>query len=209
MKTIRFFVFLICALFAIWSSTRSFSIRTRISPLKLCAVVGSHSTQREMLQPYSTCPQCKSTYLITPTVLSAAFSRSRNLKPILKCDVCLNEWQQDFSKLPTTNSSLFLTDLEDSHRNYIYDQLQRLRFLRSLPIPTKFSLYVTNIPLHYLSYDLAQLFAEYGVINAFIILNQQRESRGFGFVEVTIYNPFREICFKITNNKNSWQHRKI
>jgi hypothetical protein len=143
--------------------------------------------------PYCICPQCKSAYFLKEEHLAEAYSRSRNIGLIMRCSLCSKEWFQDLSRISVTNDSMIFQDIDEAQQNEIRTKLMTVPYLRGSPIPPKYSLFVSNIPTEYTRVEFAELFAEYGILNAFVVCDYHQQSRGFGFVHVSPLFPLRSF----------------
>ena len=117
---------------------------------------------------FCVCPQCKKAYIVDFKSLSESGT-------LVRCSNCTKEWFLNAAKMGFTDEQNILFNLSDP----LYPQKQ--------------DLFVTNIPFEYSSEDLGALFQEYGVLNAFVVLEKDKVSRGFGFVEVIKCKAFH-IC---------------
>jgi DNA-directed RNA polymerase subunit RPC12/RpoP len=151
----------------------------------------SRTSETPLNTPYCICPQCKSAYFLKEKHLAEAYSRSRNVALIMRCSLCSKEWFQDLSRISVANDSMIFQDIDEDQQNEIRAKLMTVPYLRGSPVPPKYSLFVSNIPSEYTRIDFAELFAEYGILNAFLVCDYQQQSRGFGFVHVSPLFPFR------------------
>lgn len=104
----------------------------------------------------------------------------------VKCSVCQKEWYQSFERLPTTSKAVYLTDLQEEKIKEVKRIISDTN-VPKYPRIDRHEIFVGSIPFSYSDANLAELFAEYGIVNSYIVKDQQQSSRGFGFVEVGVF----------------------
>ena len=148
---------------------------------------------------YSVCPGCHLAYILPEHLSIPTKSNLLSESTFGKCSVCHQTW--DLSRnFFTINSKIKLSPPSPSFLQTVKETVRgRKRTNRSPFDPRKlwkkaeselsrpkWSLYVNGLPFDYTETEFMELFAEYGIINAYLIYDRYRHSRGFGFLEVII-----------------------
>lgn len=114
---------------------------------------------------YCICPQCARAYILNSK------EPLKNPGEQVRCDACNKEWFLHASKVQIANNLKDFIDHTETPQHI-----------------SKRDIYVANVPYEYSNDDLGALFQEYGVSNAFVVLDKDKNSKGFGFLEVRFYN---------------------
>lgn len=112
------------------------------------------------------CPKCRSGFQVSPSDFTEQVAK-------MICGECKYYWYHDKADLLVTND--------------FYDLVDE-------PKVVKKDLFVMGLPRQYDDVDFAELFQDYGVSSVFIVKDSEKNSRGFGFVEVNNY-PTTSVFF--------------
>eukprot|EP01040_Poterioochromonas_malhamensis_P002835 gene2835-3019_t len=124
----------------------------------------------------------------------------------VKCSVCQKEWYQSFERLPTTSKAVYLTDLQEEKIKEVKRIISETN-VPKYPRIDRHEIFVGSIPFSYSDANLAELFAEYGIVNSYIVKDQQQNSRGFGFVELSSLEDAQRAIEEMSNF--SVENRKL
>lgn len=123
------------------------------------------------------CSDCKTAYVIPKKLLSG---KGR----VVKCNICGKEWFQGNDRLYTVDDSNGLTELSEVKQEEIKRILADKNFPRH-PRTDRAEVFVGNLPYTYQEKDILDLFAEYGIVGVSMAKDQQQQSKGFAFLEVS------------------------
>jgi hypothetical protein len=118
---------------------------------------------------FFTCIKCRTGYEFNKECIHKA----------LRCMICDAVWVHG-NKLYTNDTAHIISVSQD----IVNKSKESLQALSRVMYPSRFSVYVTNIPFKVTESDIAQWFAEYGVTRINLAKEKSGRSRGFAFVEV-------------------------
>lgn len=192
---LKFHICLLCVVIQCISFSNSLRITPSLSSIRIRTlnpsfatsdIADTSSSQQSRFAPegthYCQCGYCKSAYILPKTMIEKE-KGSR-----VKCSVCQKEWYQSFEKLATTSKAVYLTDLQEEKIKEVKRIISDTN-VPKYPRIDRHEIFVGSIPFSYSDANLAELFAEYGIVNSYIVKDQQQNSRGFGFVEVGVFEP--------------------
>jgi predicted Zn finger-like uncharacterized protein len=128
---------------------------------------------------YCMCSFCKTAYIISVNDIGLKGRK-------VGCSVCNKEWYQTVDKLMKTDDSNYLTVLSESK----IKDVQRIiadRNTPRYPRTDRVEVFVGNLPYHYTEDDIGALMGEYGINGVTLVKDQTGQSKGFAFIEVSLY----------------------
>jgi predicted Zn finger-like uncharacterized protein len=125
---------------------------------------------------YCMCSQCKTAYLMT----TAQLGRGARVQ----CGICNKDWYQTVERLMTTSKTQYITGMGEGKIKEVQRILADKNFPR-YPRVDKVGVFVGNLPYTYGEKELADLFAEYGLTNISLVTDNEQQSKGFAFLEVS------------------------
>ena len=127
---------------------------------------------------YCICSQCKTAYLIDITILS-----SKGLR--VQCNVCDKDWFQTPERLMRTDEYHVITKMNDDKVLQVKKIIAEKNFPK-YPRVDKVGVFIGNLPYTYTEKEIGDLFGEYGLTNIALVKDAEQQSKGYGFLEVTL-----------------------
>lgn len=127
---------------------------------------------------YCICSQCKTAYLIDISILSSKGSR-------VQCNVCDKDWFQTPERLMRTDEYHVITKMNDDKVLQVKKIIAEKNFPK-YPRVDKVGVFIGNLPYTYTEKEIGDLFGEYGLTNIALVKDAEQQSKGYGFLEVTL-----------------------
>ena len=127
---------------------------------------------------YCICSQCKTAYLIDITILS-----SKGLR--VQCNVCDKDWFQTPERLMRTDEYHVITKMNEDKVLQVKKIIAEKNFPK-YPRVDKVGVFIGNLPYTYTEKEIGDLFGEYGLTNIALVKDAEQQSKGYGFLEVTL-----------------------
>ena len=127
---------------------------------------------------YCICSQCKTAYLIDITILTSKGSR-------VQCNVCDKDWFQTPERLMRTDEYHVITKMNDDKVLQVKKIIAEKNFPK-YPRVDKVGVFIGNLPYTYTEKEIGDLFGEYGLTNIALVKDAEQQSKGYGFLEVTL-----------------------
>jgi hypothetical protein len=144
---------------------------------------------------YCICSQCKTAYLIDITILTSKGSR-------VQCNVCDKDWFQTPERLMRTDEYHVITKMNDDKVLQVKKIIAEKNFPK-YPRVDKVGVFIGNLPYTYTEKEIGDLFGEYGLTNIALVKDAEQQSKGYGFLEVTLVVIVLFIMMSIMNDESN------
>lgn len=123
---------------------------------------------------YMMCSSCKAAFLMTEEGL-----KKRSLR--VRCCVCDKTWFQTSERLLKTDGMHHLQNMNQEKIDEIRGSMNERQWVKTKGI----GIFVGNLPYTYEEKEIGDVFGEYGLIGISLVRDNEGQSKGFAFLEVS------------------------
>ena len=123
---------------------------------------------------YIMCSSCKAAFLMTEEGL-----KKRSLR--VRCCVCDKTWFQTSERLLKTDGMHHLQNMNQEKIDEIRGSMNERQWVKTKGI----GIFVGNLPYTYEEKEIGEVFGEYGLIGISLVRDNEGQSKGFAFLEVS------------------------
>ena len=123
---------------------------------------------------YIMCSSCKAAFLMTEEGL-----KKRSLR--VRCCVCDKTWFQTSERLLKTDGMHHLQNMTQEKIDEVRGSMNERQWVKTKGI----GIFVGNLPYTYEEKEIGDIFGEYGLIGISLVRDNEGQSKGFAFLEVS------------------------